>query len=509
MDNFDFKAILEEALNINLAANTPVSVSVYLDELAPDDVVACARNAYASAASHARITLSYLGSAQAVPNESDDLAVIVAGLNEGVGKLAADLRLSGVPVMVVTTLPEYVGNLAEEAGYPIPAADIIAPVELTRANSPVGEAFLAHASEASDSPDTSEASQQDGTESVNQAASAHFETAEAAQPSVSEQSEAEVVDSLVVGEDNPQISSSADRRARKLFSSLMGAAQKRVAAVQEAAATAAQVQSEAVVKTVAERIAEAMPEGSAEPYVLDDESSELLRKRMGEWIIAICHEKRLSLALAFPFVRRPLSLESVNRTAVQNAALGAVVFIPGADMPIMTANQSKMLLQIAAAYGQPMTVDRVKELAAVVAGGFACRTVARELVGLVPFAGFAIKAGIGYSATLAMGRAAIEYFEGGGGAIGLAGVVSKASSAAMAVLSAAQKAAGVEEEPEVDTRTSSQKAADTAKQWGERFSKVANAAGTAAGPIAQAALKTSLDSFVSGAGSMVPGFKRS
>ena len=47
----------------------------------------------------------------------------------------------------------------------------------------------------------------------------------------------------------------------------------------------------------------------------------------------------------------------------------------------MTANQAKMVLEIAAAYGQPLTADRIKELAAIVGGGFAWRAVARQIIG--------------------------------------------------------------------------------------------------------------------------------
>ena len=118
------------------------------------------------------------------------------------------------------------------------------------------------------------------------------------------------------------------------------------------------------------------------------------------------------------------------------------MFIPGADMPIMTLNQAKMLLQIAAAYGEPLDIHRVKELAAVVGGAFACRTAARQLTGLVPALGWAVKAGIGYAGTFAMGRAAIEYFEGGGNIGGMASVVAaardKAVDAACSVRAAAR-----------------------------------------------------------------------
>ena len=130
-------------------------------------------------------------------------------------------------------------------------------------------------------------------------------------------------------------------------------------------------------------------------------------------MIAACNDKRLAFALAFPFVRKPLSLEAVNSTALQNAGVGLLVIIPGADMPVMTLNQAKMLLMIAAAYGEELNMERVKELAALVGGAFACRAVARQLVAFVPALGWAVKAAIGYTGTVAMGRAAIEYYEDG------------------------------------------------------------------------------------------------
>jgi hypothetical protein len=63
-------------------------------------------------------------------------------------------------------------------------------------------------------------------------------------------------------------------------------------------------------------------------------------------------------------------------------------------MPVMTLNQAKMVLQIAGAYGQPISVERAKELFVVVGGAFAMRHIARQLVSLVPGIGFIIKAGI-------------------------------------------------------------------------------------------------------------------
>ena len=158
----------------------------------------------------------------------------------------------------------------------------------------------------------------------------------------------------------------------------------------------------------------ALPSADAffqEPYPLDDAREMALHTAMGEWIVDVFAEKRLAFAACFPFVRRPLAAEAVKTTSMQNAAVGAVVLIPGADMPVMTANQAKMILQSAAAYGQKMGAERTKELAGVVAGAFAFRTAARQAVGAFPGVGWLIKGGIGYAGTLAMGRAAIAYFE--------------------------------------------------------------------------------------------------
>lgn len=135
--------------------------------------------------------------------------------------------------------------------------------------------------------------------------------------------------------------------------------------------------------------------------------------RLGSWLADNMGSKRLALAHNFAFMRSAVAMDAVKTTAWQNGLLGAVTPIPGADMPIMTANQIKMLLQVAAAYGQPMGVERIRELAAVVAGGYLLRAVARQALLAFPVFGWAFKGGIGYSGTMAMGRAAVRYFEDG------------------------------------------------------------------------------------------------
>lgn len=216
---------------------------------------------------------------------------------------------------------------------------------------------------------------------------------------------------------------------------------------------------------------------------LDDELRVTLADKIGTWIVRADAEKRLAFSIAYPFVRRPLAYESIRATALQNAGVGVVVFVPGADMPIMTANQAKMVLQIAAAYGHPLSSDRVKELAGVIAGGFVFRGISRQLASAVPVLGWAVKGTMGYVGTQAIGRAAIEYFEGGGDIAGLAALVGKVSSTAV------ETAEVVAEKPAVKTVVSAVV---------PKARKAALIALDAAAPVAQSAAKVAWKSMKPG-----------
>ena len=147
-----------------------------------------------------------------------------------------------------------------------------------------------------------------------------------------------------------------------------------------------------------------------------EDADELIRGLLADWIMRRLEKLHTRWDTTSSSCARAVAKETVKRCAWQNAAIGAAVFIPGADMPLMTLNEAKMLLQIAAAYGQPLGVERIKELAVVVAGGFVFRDVrVRAARSFVPGFGWAIKGGIAYSGTMAMGSAAIGVLRTGGG----------------------------------------------------------------------------------------------
>lgn len=154
--------------------------------------------------------------------------------------------------------------------------------------------------------------------------------------------------------------------------------------------------------------------------VIIGEADEQVLDSVAAWCADNVDDARLAIAANFEFARRAVAAEFVKATSLQNAVVGGVLFVPGADMPVMTANQVKMVLQIAATYGQPLSAARIKEIAVVIGGAFVWRAIARQAIAFLPVVSIPIKAGIGYSGTFAMGRAVIEYFEKGGSIVNLA-----------------------------------------------------------------------------------------
>ncbi len=148
-----------------------------------------------------------------------------------------------------------------------------------------------------------------------------------------------------------------------------------------------------------------------------DDPGEIPLSSAGEELVhrivrALDEDYLVPLAKGYPPFRRAVCEEIIRKNARQNAVIGALP-IPGADMPVMTANQARMVLNIAAAHGEELSLDRARELLGVLAAGFGLRALARQAVKLVPVGGWAAAAAIGYAGTVAMGRATMLYFERG------------------------------------------------------------------------------------------------
>ncbi len=118
----------------------------------------------------------------------------------------------------------------------------------------------------------------------------------------------------------------------------------------------------------------------------------------------------IALAARLPALRPAVCASLVRTVSRQNGVIGAAVFVPGVDLPVLTLNQLRLVLRIAAAHGQEVGPARVPEALGIVGAALGFRTVARTFAGLVPGIGWAVKGGVAYSGTRALGEAAVRVY---------------------------------------------------------------------------------------------------
>ena len=163
------------------------------------------------------------------------------------------------------------------------------------------------------------------------------------------------------------------------------------------------------------------------PYVL---ATDVLPLRPGEGfpldevarlLAGKIDQEATQLAARLPVLRRAIADALIARVARQNGILGAAVFVPGADFAVLTLNQLRLVLRLAAMHGEELDAQRLPEVLGVVGGGLGLRAAARQLLSVFPVAGWVVKGGIAYTGTRALGEAALQYFDAkaasrGGGA---------------------------------------------------------------------------------------------
>jgi small GTP-binding protein len=120
----------------------------------------------------------------------------------------------------------------------------------------------------------------------------------------------------------------------------------------------------------------------------------------------------VSLGRALPAYRRQAANKVIRNASIFNAVVGAEP-IPGLDIPFLLAVQARMVLRIAAIFGEPMSAHHAKELIATIAGGMAFRYLAQEGAKFIPGPGWVISASVASIGTWAIGKVAVQYFQHG------------------------------------------------------------------------------------------------
>lgn len=93
------------------------------------------------------------------------------------------------------------------------------------------------------------------------------------------------------------------------------------------------------------------------------------------------------------------------------AASAGAIPIPFVDLALIPGIQGKMVTHLAQLYGQPMTAERFKEVAASLGLGLVARQAVREVAKFIPYVGSVAGAAVAWASTYALGRAFCYYYQ--------------------------------------------------------------------------------------------------
>jgi small GTP-binding protein len=127
-------------------------------------------------------------------------------------------------------------------------------------------------------------------------------------------------------------------------------------------------------------------------------------------------EAALVIGRELPAYRR-----AAAQRIIRNATLASLVVglepIPLIDIPILLGTQIRLVLRLAALYGEEMdstdAMKHARELLITIAGGAGMRFLAEQVAKAVPFGGDFIAGAIAGAATYSIGQVALEYYDGG------------------------------------------------------------------------------------------------
>ena len=137
-----------------------------------------------------------------------------------------------------------------------------------------------------------------------------------------------------------------------------------------------------------------------------------LLESLARWILDRT-EKDTAFAANFPFMRIAAANRIITSAALTNMATGALIFVPGANYPMMAMTEIGMLLKLAASFGLGLKAERGYEVVAVLAIGLALRAGARGLCRQTTYFRFAVKALVAGFGTWGMGHALCAVYEHG------------------------------------------------------------------------------------------------
>lgn len=133
-------------------------------------------------------------------------------------------------------------------------------------------------------------------------------------------------------------------------------------------------------------------------------------------MISASPEAALVIGRELPAYRRQAGQRIIRNAALVSLAAGLEP-IPLIDIPILIGTQVRLVLRLAALYGEPIdsteALKHARELVITMISGLGLRYLAEQAAKAVPFGGDIIAGAIAGAATWSIGEVALEYYEGG------------------------------------------------------------------------------------------------
>lgn len=127
-------------------------------------------------------------------------------------------------------------------------------------------------------------------------------------------------------------------------------------------------------------------------------------------------EAALVIGHELPAYRRAAAQRIIRNATLVSVAAG-IEPIPLVDIPILLGTQIRLVLRLAALYGEPLdstnAMLHARTLITTMAGGLGFRYLAEQAAKAVPFGGDFVAGAIAGAATWSMGQAALEYYDSG------------------------------------------------------------------------------------------------
>ena len=129
-------------------------------------------------------------------------------------------------------------------------------------------------------------------------------------------------------------------------------------------------------------------------------------------LLAVAPTLAVPLAQAWPAHRRRAAQRIIRQAIVATTTTGMQP-VPMANLSLMLTVQARMVLRLAAAYGEIISPSHAKELVSTMLASLGVRYLAQQAARVLPGPGWLISSGIAAAGTWTMGQVAMQYFEGG------------------------------------------------------------------------------------------------